>query len=456
MENSALKTVGKSVSEYLLNASDFEIIRSGKNDYLFLADSLRLFKITNAKMEEYLKLCMTDNIFGTTLSEDEIIRFGTYLNQDKKQEPENAPVLDCNFLILNITGGCNLACKYCFAETVGNKQSMSLEIAQKAINNMLSQKNEINEYSIYFFGGEPLLKKTLLREITEYAYREITVKRNKSVSFLINTNATLINEEIIELFRKYQFRVTVSIDGPKEIHDENRVYYNGKGSFSNVVEKINMLKKNNVATNLRATFSPKIKNLVSVFDFFENLQLPYAYSFTLTNDYKSNQKDTLFTDRQLEETDRELRSVMDYFVAKMTNHKTVFCTGLPRKIGTVGNKVRRTHSCEAGRRSLTVDENGNYYACQNMIPYKQTKMGDVETHINDFKRRQFMSKDISTISQCRDCSIRNLCLGGCEVERINANNGIDKQMCDFFKMEWKNILYAYSKIMEIKEADKNF
>jgi uncharacterized protein len=454
MGNTALKSENLPVAEYLLGEADFETIRSGNNNYLFLADSLRFFRITNRSIEEYLTLCMTPSTNNLSLTGEDIIRIGEYLQQDEKQEPESAPVLDCNFLILNITGGCNLACKYCFAETAENKQSMSLKIAQKAIDNLLSQKNEIGEYSIYYFGGEPLLKKVLLRQITEYAYREIVVKRNKKVNFLINTNATLINEEALELFRQYRFGVTVSIDGPREIHDANRIYHTGKGSYGNVVEKINLLKKYHITTNLRATFSPKIKNLVSVFDFFEKLQLPYAYSFTLTSDYKSNSADTHFDERQLEKIDRELHAVMDYFVAKIINRETIFCSGLYRKIGTIGNKIRRTHSCEAGRRSLTVDENGNYFACQNMIPYKQTGFGNVNTNINDLKRRQFMSKDMARIPQCRHCSIRNLCLGGCEVERINAGNLPDKQMCRFFKMEWRNILYAYSRLMEFQDMQK--
>jgi len=456
MENQVLESKEQSITKYLLDKTDFEIIQSENDDYLFLADSLRLFKITNSKTEEYLKLCNENDIAGTFLSDEEIFSFGTYLKQDEKQEPESAPVFDYNFLILNIVGGCNLACKYCFAETTGNYKSMSLETARKAIDNMLSQKNEINEYSIYYFGGEPLLKKELLREITEYAYNEIVLKRNKTINFLINTNATLIDDKAVELFRKYKFKVTVSIDGPMEIHDENRVYHNGKGSFNKVIEKVNVLKSNNIATNLRATFSPKIKNLVSVFVFFETLQFPYAYSFTLTNDYKSNRADTHFSNRQLEEINLELRAVMDYFVAKIINRETVFCTGLFRKIGTVTNKVRRTYSCEAGRRSITVDETGTYFACQNMIPYKHANMGDVNTNINYWQRRQFMAKNITTITQCRNCSIRNLCLGGCEVERINSGDGLDKQMCDFFKMEWKNILYANVRLMELKGFGKNF
>lgn len=456
MGSSGLKLERQSVKKYLFNKTDFEIIRSGNYDYLFLADSLHFFRITNPKIEKYLKLCITKNSDNLSLSNREIIRLGACLKQDEKQEPEGAPAMDCNFLILNITGKCNLACKYCFAETAWNKRSMSLETAKKAIDNMLSQKNVSEKYSIYYFGGEPLLKKELLRQITEYAYQEIAVKQNKTINFLINSNATLIDAEAIELFKQYKFGVTISIDGPKEIHDANRIYHNGKGSYNNVTEKIDLLKKECITTNLRATFSPKIKNLVSVFDFFEKIQLPYAYSFTLTTDYKSNTADTRFDKRQLKEINRELQTVMDYFIAKIINRETIFCMGFYRKIGTIGNRVRRTHSCEAGRRSLTVDENGNYFACQNMIPHKQTCLGDVNTNINDLKRRQFMSKNITQIIQCKNCSIRNLCLGGCEVERISSNNVPDKQMCNFFKMEWKNILYAYSKLVELKELEKRF
>ena len=172
MENSTLQLEKKSVAEYLLNETDFEVIRSGNHNYLFLADSLRFFRITNPKIEEYLRLCVTKNSTNTSLLNEEIICLGNNLKENEKQESERAPVFDCNFLILNITAGCNLACKYCFAETDKDKKSMPLETAQKAINNMLSQKNEINEYSIYYFGGEPLFKKKLLRQITEYAYQE--------------------------------------------------------------------------------------------------------------------------------------------------------------------------------------------------------------------------------------------------------------------------------------------
>jgi radical SAM protein with 4Fe4S-binding SPASM domain len=441
----------QSMSTFLLNEKDYLIINSKGNDYLFLSDSLRYFKVTNMAVKEYLRLCKTKDIDETFLSEDEIMTISDYLKQAVEEEDKTIhPNVFHNFLILNLTSGCNLSCKYCFAETTQKHKTMSLPVAKKAIDNMLSQKGEANEYSIYFFGGEPLLKKELVRQITEYAYHEITQKRNKKIIFRINTNATLIDDAICLLFKHYDFRVTVSIDGPMEEHDTNRIYANGSGSYEVVMKNISLLKAHQITTNLRATFNPKARNLVSIFDFFEKMALPYAYSFTLNSEYKSNAADTHFADNQFEVIDKELTKSMDYFVSKIANREHIFCTEIISKLITIKHKQMRTHSCEAGRTSLTVDENGSYFACQNMLPYRQSILGNVNSGIDQAVRRKFMSKALRELSGCTRCAIRNLCVGGCEVERINAYDKSGAQTCKLARIEWKNILYAYARITEMK------
>lgn len=418
-----------------------------------MADSLRFFRITNPKVEAYLSLCSIGDTSNTVLSEEEIREIGSYLLQDEKNDtPAAMPDLDYGSLTLNLTNGCNLACKYCFANTTQkNAKSMTFDIAKKAIDNMLAQEKEIDEYSIFYFGGEPLLKKDLLSQISEYAYQEIIVKRRKKLKFLINTNATLIDEQTLSLFKKYSFKVTVSIDGPNDIHDMNRVYPNGKGSYNKVEECIQQLKKNGILTQLRPTLSPKHKNLKEVFDFFEKQGLPYGYAFSHTTNYQSNLDNTYFYKQQLEETAKEFRIVMDYFAEKIRNKEVVFCSELNRKINIIHYKAKRTHLCEAGRKSLAVDESGQYFACQTMIPHRHTAMGDVYSDLNSAKRQQYMVKDLAQIPKCKNCSIRGLCVGGCEVERMNLdNNGtLNEQMCDLFRLEWDNVLYLYAKIMDI-------
>lgn len=434
----------------LLNPQDFALIDSTLNKYLFLSESLKFFKISDPSILEYLRVCETRKLDDTYLTEDMIENIGRVLKQtDTIETAQKQEDLSHSFLILNITNGCNLACKYCFANVVGkNHNTMSLDTAKAAIDNMLNQKTQFEEYTIYFFGGEPMLKLGLVKQVVEYAEAKIIGELGKKIQFLLNTNGTLFTSDSVDFFKKHNFRVTISIDGPIKQHDMNRVYRNGKGSFNKVMDGIYMLKDNSVSTNLRATFNPYALDLLDTFKFFEDLQLPYAYSFTINNDYKSNIEDTFFKEKDFKMVEQEMKTVMNYFLNKIRGSEPVYCTGIPHKLLSIKHKIKRKYACEAGRKSITVDENGKYYACQNMIPYEKTAIGHVNYEIVQEQRVKYMSKDLADIPECKNCTIRNLCGGGCQVERISSDKTQQNQMCQFFRMEWNNILYMYSELQE--------
>lgn len=58
-----------------------------------------------------------------------------------------------------------------------------------------------------------------------------TKKTIPKAKFSITTNGTIINDEILELLSNEYENVSISIDGTKEAHDQNRVYKNYSGSF---------------------------------------------------------------------------------------------------------------------------------------------------------------------------------------------------------------------------------
>ena len=79
----------------------------------------------------------------------------------------------------------------------------------------------------------------------------------------------------------------------------------------------------------------------------------------------SDINNTFFDEQRLQETNDELKTVMDYYSDKFKNKETVFCMELLRKLNIIHFKAKRTHLCEAGRKSLAVDETGKYFACQS-------------------------------------------------------------------------------------------
>jgi len=67
------------------------------------------------------------------------------------------------------------------------------------------------------------------------------------------------------------------------------------------------------------------------------------------------------------------------------------------------------------------------------------------------KKILFKSIDLTLLSTCHNCQIRNICAGGCAVERSNPNNKMKRQMCRLFNVEWESLLYPYALIIETKK-----
>ena len=68
-------------------------------------------------------------------------------------------------------------------------------------------------------------------------------KGNKDVTYSITTNATLLTDEIIDFFKQYEVEVTISLDGPKEIHNSKRIAaIDGRGSFEQVIKSLKKIK----------------------------------------------------------------------------------------------------------------------------------------------------------------------------------------------------------------------
>ena len=141
-------------------------------------------------------------------------------------------------MCLNVSHLCNLRCEYCFADGGtynGAAENMSLDVALKAIDMIVSKSANRHNLEVDFFGGEPLLNFDVVKKTVEYA-RSIEKAHNKNFRFTITTNAMLLNDEIIDFFNKEMYNVVVSIDGRRSVHDCVRKTASGKGSFDTAIK----------------------------------------------------------------------------------------------------------------------------------------------------------------------------------------------------------------------------
>lgn len=137
-------------------------------------------------------------------------------------------------LIILPTEKCNFHCSYCYEDHSIGK--MSREVVESV--KLLLAKNipGVAHLSIDWFGGEPLLGMSVIREINGFAKEFIRERRvATALRSAITTNAFLLGPDIFaELLDLGVSEYQISLDGPKELHDKTRVQVGGGGSFDRI------------------------------------------------------------------------------------------------------------------------------------------------------------------------------------------------------------------------------
>lgn len=152
----------------------------------------------------------------------------------------------CRSITFQITDDCCLNCSYCYQINKGHKK-MTPDIAKQAIDLLFKMYDDniedafINHTTkglvIDFIGGEPFMNVELMDYILDYFITTCLEKNHPwlehfRVGFASN-GMLYFNEDVQNFIKKYNnfLSITISIDGPKEVHDACRVDYNGQGSF---------------------------------------------------------------------------------------------------------------------------------------------------------------------------------------------------------------------------------
>ncbi len=143
--------------------------------------------------------------------------------------------------VLKVVSRCNLNCSYCYVYNKGDDSwrarpnFMSSEVFAAAVHRIARHCEQSGQPSVRmtFHGGEPCLAGPERFDAWCRQLRE-GLTRVPQVDLVVQTNGTLIDDSWIEVFRRRDVTVGVSIDGPKATHDANRVDHRGRGSYDSV------------------------------------------------------------------------------------------------------------------------------------------------------------------------------------------------------------------------------
>ena len=153
-------------------------------------------------------------------------------------------------ITLEVNQVCNLKCNYCY---LGQKNGtvMEYETAIEAIDIAFINVKKHQDAKIWvdFVEGEALLNLELVKRIQEWTHKK-ALENKIIVIYSITTNGSIMDAEILKWLVKNKIRIKLSIDGEQAVHDKNRIYIDGKGSYEKIIFNLPYFKEYERQTGL--------------------------------------------------------------------------------------------------------------------------------------------------------------------------------------------------------------
>ncbi len=166
----------------------------------------------------------------------------------------SSPTPVVHTVVLQPTPFCNINCRYCYLPDRSSTAVMSLQTAVASMAKIFDSGWSSSEITVIWHAGEPLV---LPVSYYRAAFDAIEAIRPRSihVQHSVQTNGMLINQEWCDFMKEWHIGVGVSVDGPRHIHDANRVTRSGAGTFDRTVAGIRMLRREAVPFHVISVLS---------------------------------------------------------------------------------------------------------------------------------------------------------------------------------------------------------
>jgi uncharacterized protein len=360
-------------------------------------------------------------------------------------DTDSRPALDR--LTLTVSNACNLSCTYCYADqgTYYNKPGLLMEsdVAFAALNRALRAYSRIEH--INFFGGEP----TLNYHVIDLACGYLQYLYNKGdidylPSFGVTTSGYAIPEAMFAVIQRHHLSVTLSMDGPPDIHNLKRPTKSGKPSYDSVATVAKRLMSLGIEIEFECTYTADHLaagySIIDLMDFFAAEFECRVLHCQIVSAAPSSGEYVALTDG--------LRLEGDAIEASLRN----LAEGIPKATSLAVrmlNSLRLAQPiwnyCPAGTKEVTVNADGKVYACFMLMQSPSFSFGDVgvaESRERAGRRRiplkigivesngapavnieQFIKdSNKQTHSECQRCWARPLCHGcmGADYERFGG------------------------------------
>lgn len=345
--------------------------------------------------------------------------------------------LSCEILL---TTFCNMSCTYCIARDL-DKMVLENDCGKSAIDMFLSLSEGARELEFIFTGGEPLLNFSTMKHLTHYADKNSRLA-GMDPRFIIKTNGTILNTEIIEFLKFFKFKIVISIDGLLDNHDKFRKANDGSSTHGIISHHLHEILKNDITCVASLTVHPmQAQNILSNVEFLYNLGVKSIDVGPVYGTVSWTKNDILNFAKSIQLCAKFIRDVNKYESFEMGP--------LYKHSEHVKEVLEDNWGCKAGATNLAFLPNGQITGCSALsmlIPrFPTLVLGDVYTGIDELAvQNLFAYSQAKGVNRflCKNCETANNCSGGCLAINLSVNNDAFSPP-DFYCNTISSLSYAW-------------
>ncbi len=326
-------------------------------------------------------------------------------------------------LCLHVAHDCNLRCRYCFAGSgdFGLERSlMDAATGRAAVDFLLRSARTRRHLEVDFFGGEPLLNFSVVRDIVIYG-EEQAAQRDKVIRFTLTTNATLLDDAVIDFLNDKQIAVVLSLDGREVVNDRMRPLASGAGSYGAVSQAIQKFVASRAGKNYYVRGTYTAYNLDFAADVMHLYDLGLR-ELSIEPVVGGAGESYALRQHHLAVLRKEYERLADFYVTKQDEGDpfNFFHFNLATYDGPCFGK--RVSGCGAGCDYLAVTPDGDLYPCHQFVGQKDFAMGSVATGITATGLvSRFSKANLYRKPECLRCWAKFFCSGGCHAQSYHSN-----------------------------------
>jgi len=336
------------------------------------------------------------------------------------------------------TEQCNFRCVYCYEDF--KLPVMSEEHQESLIKYVRKEMAHRKGLSVGWFGGEPLMALPVIEKLST-AFIEICELNKKPYNATVTTNAYTLDVSNFERLRNYRVNhFQITIDGPRQTHDKQRVLMNGSPTFDKILNNLCEIRDKakgriwTIAIRTNVT-KPMLKHMDEYTD--------------MINKNFGNDKRFMIQIRQMWTNNTE--EADDIVIDEESFGRFIDTCSLAGF--SLSQDYKFTHNlnyiCYAGKpHSFVIRSNGDVHKCTAQIHVEGRQIGKLEMdgnlNINMSHIAKWCVPTIDKLNHCKNCGFFGACAGiGCPIREVNECEAVINYIRPYLHAFYKIAPKAY-------------